>query len=366
MNKALTLALVLILPIYAWADNSGRDAKINQISAILEKSADTGEFSGSALFTSKNKILFEKSYGFSDRERGVLNSKKTRYLIASISKQYTATSIMLLVRDKKISLDDHLDRFFPLIPEDKKTITIRQLLSHSSGLGDIDELSQQDVNSLDPRVPDPVIAKFLQYPFAVSPGSYYYSNFAFCILARIIENISGKPLETFVHENLLGPAHLNHTTFEGEPVPDGADISYSYGAGMPKTRADQMEYDWFGYKGADGYIQSVREFQKWLHLLFLGHFLTDDERNEMTHPNVLAPYRDIPNNWYAFGWDVVVDPVTSKIKRVYHTGGADYAFASIAGYDLENDYFITVFANQNDETPTSDPLADVITTFAKD
>jgi CubicO group peptidase (beta-lactamase class C family) len=158
-------------------------------------------FSGVVLWKKGADTILGKGYGFADREKKQPMTLETVFDIGSITKPITAAAIWQLEAAKKLSTSDRLDRYFRKAPADKAAITIEQLLTHQSGLddlfgGDYDVVLRQWV-----------LEKAFAAKLLFNPGEKTrYSNSGYSILAMIIEDVSGKPYEQYVHENILGPA----------------------------------------------------------------------------------------------------------------------------------------------------------------
>ena len=172
-------------------------------------------FSGSVLVARGKEVLLRKGYGQADRRTHVPASPETAYNIASLDKQFIAAAVLRLEELGKLRTSDPLTRFFDFVPEEKKTITLHQLLSHTSGLRNEywDEhptLSREQFVRL-------VLA---EEPLESAPGTAWsYSNSAFIVLERVIELASGRPYEQFLHDELFVPVGM---AFSGFSLPRGS------------------------------------------------------------------------------------------------------------------------------------------------
>jgi D-alanyl-D-alanine carboxypeptidase len=180
------------------------------VMTVLKK----GPVAGMSIAIKKNeKILLQKGYGYADPELDAKCTPLTVYHIRSISKMFTAVSTLQLVEKGKINLDDTLKKFMPGFPEGD-SITIRQLLSHTSGIENYHgALWRNNYKGLDMPV-----AKWVDLikdqPLRFRPGSnYYYSNAGYDILAMIIEKVSGETYPEYIHAHIVVPAGLNQTGY---------------------------------------------------------------------------------------------------------------------------------------------------------
>jgi CubicO group peptidase (beta-lactamase class C family) len=177
------------------------------------------------------KVLLSKAYGMADLERAVPVTTQTAFNIGSVSKQFTAFAIQLLAADGKLSLDDDMRKYLPEWPDLKRTITIRHLLHHTSGLRDASNLlylagwRYDDVANTD----DLLTMLKQQRTLNFAPGAeHLYNNTGYVLLAAIVERVSGKPLGAFAKERIFDPLGMKHTRFltsHTELVPNRA-LSY--------------------------------------------------------------------------------------------------------------------------------------------
>ena len=165
--------------------------KIDNLTTI-DKKLTAREFSGVILVAQNDNIIFNKAYGLKNTQENGLNNINTVFDICSITKQFTAAAILKLSMENKVSVNDKLSKYFDAVPEDKKNITLHQLLTHSSGLvsdvgGDYDTVTEKDfLNKVfRSRLISPVGEKF------------NYSNIGYSLLGLIIEKASGMELRSF-------------------------------------------------------------------------------------------------------------------------------------------------------------------------
>lgn len=148
-------------------------------------------FSGVVAATRDDSILLRKGYGLADRERGVTFTSGTAIDIGSLAKQFTAAAILKLEAQGRCSTTDPIIRFFDRIPEDKRAITIHQLLTHTSGV-------VRDV-SIDGESREVVVRQILSMPLRLEPGARFaYSNAGYKLLAAIVEVVSGERFDVFI------------------------------------------------------------------------------------------------------------------------------------------------------------------------
>lgn len=235
-HPALLAALLITSPLAGWTaePSSALAAKApeQQVDALLAK-WNQPDMPGCAVEVIRDgKVLLRKGVGMADIEHGAPIQPSTEFHVASMSKQFTAFAIHLLAKDGKLSLDDDIRKHLPEMPDFGKTITIRHLLQHTSGLRDQwnllnmsgwrfdDVITQDDVLG--------VITRQRELNFA--PGQeHLYSNTGYTLLATIVQRVSGKPLPVFATERIFEPLGMQHTFFHeayGTLVP-GRALSYT-------------------------------------------------------------------------------------------------------------------------------------------
>ena len=186
-----------------------------KISALITKSVDLYRFSGSILVCKKGKIVFEKGYGYQDIQKKIQNTPNTIFQVGSMTKQFTAAVVLKLAEQQKLSLDDKISKYFPNIKRGAE-ITIKNLLTHTSGLSEIfrDPLFIKE-NKQIPISKEKLLSFFIDKPLYFNPGTQYaYCNSGYILLGLIIEKVSGKPYEQMVRDFILKPLKMTHSGFD--------------------------------------------------------------------------------------------------------------------------------------------------------
>ncbi|HWA57007.1 MAG TPA: serine hydrolase domain-containing protein, partial [Gemmatimonadales bacterium] len=233
--------------------------------SMLRALADSG-FSGVVLVGRDSTILWSGAYG-----RSVATGSS--FWIASITKSFTAATILELARTHRLSLDDSLPRFFPHLPADKRAITIRELLTHSAGLG-----ATYSGGGIAGR--DQAVAAILAQPLIYPPGDgYQYGDDDFELLAAIVEIVIGRPWSQSVQHLILDPAGLAATGFWC-PAPRTALRPV---AGPEGRSAPCVPDDW-GHKGANGMRSTALDLWRWSLALRGGGALDPATRTALLAP----------------------------------------------------------------------------------
>ncbi len=236
----------------------------SRVDAVFAELAKPGS-PGCALAVVKDgRIAYEKGYGLASVEHGVPITPKTVFDIGSTSKQITAASILLLVQDGKLSLDDDVHKHVPELPDYGVPVTIRHLLHHTSGLRDyINVMILGGINVEDWTTADDALAALVrQKTLDFRPGEEHsYSNSGYFLLSVIVERVSGKPLKDFAQERIFTPLGMTNTHYlddHTEVVP-GRASSY---APKPDGGFAVQSANW--EQTGDGAVQTtVEDLAKW-------------------------------------------------------------------------------------------------------
>ena len=192
--------------------------------------AKQGRFSGAVLIAKGDKILLRKGYGMANYELSVPNSPENVFRIGSITKMFTALSILQLEEKGLLKVSDPVAKYIPEIPQGWSEITIHQLLCHKSGIPIRDFTGAKYSDLGDPQHLENALKEYADKPLLNKPGEVLsYSNAGYILLGRVIEKVSGKTYEEYLNENILKPAGMTHTAFDHAPdVVEGRASGYRF------------------------------------------------------------------------------------------------------------------------------------------
>ena len=279
---ALTISVIAGITRSASQHAAGKandlEAKVDAyVKPLLEMKA----FNGSILIARKGQVLLSKGYGMANYELEVPNTPQTKFHIASISKTFTATAIMLLQERGSLQVSDPLTKYIPDYPNGDK-ITIHHLLTHTSGIPDVNAFHDYNAKSVFPQTPASLIELFKQSPLNAQPGERYgYSNSNYNLLAFIIEKVSGKSYGEFLRANIFDPLGMKDTAHDG------------YAAALIKNRAsgyvpagvdglDNAPYlDWTMKTGNGSLYSTVEDLYKWDRALYTEKILKKSSLDQM-------------------------------------------------------------------------------------
>ena len=289
------------------------------------------------------KVVFKKAYGIADLDSKAAIASSTDFNIASMTKQFTAYCTLMAQSQGKLSLDDRLVRFFPdFSPKVAGAVTVRNLLTHSSGVADhYDHVDKSRYTEFSDKDVLPAIRSVDSTYFP--PGSAYrYSNTAFCLLSLILEQVSGKPFPEFVRDYVLEPLKMDHSVVlhRGAVIPDRA-IGYDLENSGFKV-ADAKQSLFFSTMGDGGLYTSIDDYLKWLLAIQSGKGLDARLIKEAQSPQfAIDPKRDVA---YGFGWFVAG---SGDDRLVYHPG-SNGGFRTIVLLKPSREYAVVIFSNRSD------------------
>ena len=331
-----------------------------QIDAILEQDYGRAEAPGaSVLVALDGKVLYRKGFGLANLEERTPVTTATNFRLASVTKQFTATAVLLLAERGKLSLDDPLTRFFPGFAKAAHEVKVRHLLGHTSGLLDYEDLIPPGttVPLRDKDVLD-LVGKEDRLYFA--PGSQFrYSNTGYALLALIVEKVSGQSFAQFLAKNIFDPLGMADTVAfeEGISRVERRAYGYSEKSGARDGRYERTDQSLTSSVLGDGGIySSVEDLWPWDQALY-GTRLLPAETLAMAS-RAGSPTSDQPGSGYGYGWYVATHRGTRKIWHYGETIG----FSTYLARYPDKRLTIILLTNRNDNFlgPTVDRIADVI------
>ena len=260
----------------------------------------TGQVPGaSVLVLEGGDAVFQRSYGLADLEAGVASSPATNYRLASVSKQFTAASVLLLVEDGVLTLDDRVRRWLPTLPVAAEGITLRHLLSHTSGLVDYEDLLPPDQAH---QIHDADVLRLLEREdrlyFPVG-SDYRYSNSGYALLALVVERASGQRFAAFLQARIFSPLGMTATLAREDEGPPVTDRAFGYTrVGDRWERTDQSTTS--AVLGDGGIYSSITDLAKWDAAWYDDRLLSAPSRARAVQASTATPEPDVAH--YGFGW----------------------------------------------------------------
>jgi CubicO group peptidase (beta-lactamase class C family) len=303
----------------------GADLDAKRIDAVFAKLPKDGPGCAVGIYD-RGKPVMLKGYGFANLEHRVAIGPDTVFNIGSVSKQFTAMSAIMLAEQGKLSLDDDIRKFLPEMPDYGTTITIRQLINHTSGIRNyFDVLFVKGLSQRDPVTPDEtyaLIAGLSKLQFA--PGSRErYSNSGYFLLGRIVERVSGMSLARFEEQNIFAPLGMTRTHVHDDSGAIVRDRAYGYlqnPKGGFRAVSNQIETT-----GDGAVFTTVRDLAQWDADFYHGKVWRPAIKAEMLRVNTLTngqPVESEPGVVYAGGLNL---GERRGLKFISH-GGKDLGF----------------------------------------
>jgi CubicO group peptidase (beta-lactamase class C family) len=300
------------------------------------------------------KVIYSRAYGLADVESKTPASTSTNYRLASVTKQFTATAILILVDQGKLSLDSRLTDVLPGAPRYARDVRIRHLLNHTSGLVDYEDFvpDTQTVQVLDADVLK-LLSKIDSMYFPAG-AKFRYSNSGFALLALVVEAVSGQPFAIFLKKNIFEPLGMNHTV----AFQNGISTVDNRAFGCSQTdqgfiRTDQSNTS--AVLGDGGIYSSVEDLFKWDQDLSANHLISASLRRQSFTPGVL---NDGTQTKYGYGW--YIEPY-KNLSSVYHTGSTrGFRNAILRLPDLHLTVIVLTNRNEGEPIELARKIADLV------
>jgi CubicO group peptidase (beta-lactamase class C family) len=324
----IRLYLVLLATLLATACSSPDasppdtpEGRAQAVDAIVEDMMEGSDVPGvSVAIVHHGDVVYQPSYGVADRTTEQPATDSTMYQLASATKIIAGTAVMMLVEEGQIALDDRVHAHLPELPDAWRGVTVRQAMSHTSGLPGLIDPQTGDLRG--GSTMDEAWEAVQQQPLAdTSTTTWRYNQTGFEIVRRIVERVSGQAWEAFAQQRIFDPAGMRSTFFLGQPVPDSARLATPY-------RADFAAFDFteayeYYIPTAAGLFSTSSDLARFATALTGDQLLDADARATMWTP---VPFDDSTIDaiqGYGIGW--TVDAQDGR-RRVWHSGGGKALF----------------------------------------
>lgn len=348
---------ILVLLLVTCTCQLQAQTKAARLDSIFTALYNSGQFSGNVLIAENGKPVYQQSFGMADQDKQLPINENTRFLLASVSKQFTAMGIVLLKEAGKLNFDDELVKYIPELPY--PGLTIRQVLNHTSGLPDYDPLMQQHWDKSKFATNEDMLKMLVQYhPDAFFPPGqkYLYSNTGYALLAIVIERLSGLSFTDYMEQKVFKPLGMAHTiiyTRRARPriVSDYA-FGYVYQDSLRAFVLPDVHPQWKttlwedGIYGEDGVNTTTGDLLRWDQAVYDRQLIAAGDWTAILTPG--TPTEGTSD--YGFGWHI-------KSRIAYHSGGWP-------GYIAYNEQHLdknqTIIILRNKFTPNTRMPIDVI------
>lgn len=321
---------------------------VDRMDQVVRSYSDNHQFMGSVLVAQGDKIVFEKSYGDANLEWNIPDDSSTKFRIGSMTKQFTAASILLLEERGKLSTDDYVKKYMPDAPASWEKITIYNLLTHTSGIPSFTSFPDYHASEATPATPKSLVDRFRDKPLDFQPGEKWsYSNSGYVLLGYLLEKISGQSYSNFVTENIFKPLAMKDSGYDSnsaviahratgyEPSPNGPVNSGYIDMTIPFS--------------AGALYSTTHDLLLWEQALYGGKILSAASLKKMT-----TPYKE------NYGCGLMIS--TTKGHLQYAHGGGIEGFNTEMAYYPNDKLTVIVLANLNGGAPgdIAGKLAEVV------
>jgi CubicO group peptidase (beta-lactamase class C family) len=341
LRSRVASGLILVSTLLICVACAGGGQRVDAVAAIdALMQAYQGEVPGASVLVLRDgQAVVRKSYGLANLQQRNMATPATNYRLASVTKQFTAAAVLLLVEDGRLDLDDHLRQWLPSLPASNEAITLRHLLTHTSGLIDYEEVMPAD-QATQLRDRDVLALQEGQDRLYFAPGSHYrYSNGGYSLLALIVEKASGQTFPQFLHERIFAPLGMNHTLAY---VTEGPAIAHrAYGYSLIDGRWDRTDQSMTSAVLGDGGIySSIDDLARWDAALYDNRLLSDESRTAAFTPWTATDDGDIA---YGYGWRITGE-------SLWHSGET-LGFRNVIVRYPRRHLTVIVLSNRDDPEP---------------
>jgi len=332
----LVLAFAGRSPIASADDTTGKPAKIDK---LMQEYTDCCQFTGTVLVAEHDKVIFEKGYGYADREWKIENKPDVKFRIGSITKQFTSMLVLQQVAKGTIKLDAHLSDYLPYYRKDTGSrVTIHQLLNHTSGIPSYtDDAKFFDDVSRNYYAVDDFVKKYCSGDLSFEPGSkFHYNNSGYFLLGAILEHVTGKTYEALLKENILIPAGMSDTGYDhsAEILPRRASGYQQELGGVENAPYLDMSLPY----SAGSLYSTVEDLHKWDQALYTDKLVSKELKQKAFTPGLED---------YGYGWDIKTIPAGEPgagQTSISHGGGIN-GFNTLEVRLTGDHDFIAIFNN---------------------
>jgi len=293
--KNLCIAFGLLLLVILVTCKPPSKSEASSIRQYLQENHPN--FSGAILATRDDRIILKQGFGMADYEKEIANTTHTQFLIASMTKQFTAMGIIILQERGRLNVNDPICQYIRDCPEAWETITIHQLLTHTAGIPD--RLPYSEPVSFE-WTPDEVVATFENEALEFTPGTQYdYCNPCYILLGQIIVQASGETYASFMAENIFEPLGMPNSGYDpvGQAFDHPANGYFIHNGEMIPSTIDNTSVAY----SAGGLHASVEDLYIWDQALYTEQLVSWESLEAIFHPYIPVPFEEYGGD-YGYGW----------------------------------------------------------------
>ena len=340
------VGLALILSSSLLSQSGSRSELLARIDESVDTAMERDHIVGTSIGVRKSgEVIVAKGYGYADLENDVRATEHTVYRIGSITKQFTAASIMKLVEAGELSLDDELTKFLPDYPAAGHKITIDRLLNHTSGIKGYTEMEAFSEVMRDDLSQAELIALFSAEPFEFAPGEkYQYNNSAYYLLGVLIEKVTGQTYEGYLHENIWEPLGMLESHYlDNSPIVRNRADGYEFRQGRV-VNDDPLSMRLPYSAGSLG--SSVSDLFAWQAALLSNRVVSESSYERMITPGTLNSGKKL-----TYGYGLSIGEMEGH-RKISHGGGIN-GFRTHLSYYPDDDLTVIVLSNTGSANPAA-------------
>ncbi len=338
--RAVPLLLATTVTSAALAQVSATPAlDIARMEQIVQSYVASNDFMGSVLVAKGNEVLLNKSYGSANLDWNIPNAANTKFRIGSLTKQFTAASVLLLEERGKLNVEDLVSKYLPEAPATWEKITIHHVLTHTAGLPNYTAVPEFAEAVRQVKTPQQLLALFKDKPLEFAPGeNFKYSNSGYVLLGYLIEKITGQSYAQFVQENIFTPLSMKDSGYDSSIAinPRHATGYTHQGAQFSAATYVDMTTPY----AAGSLYSTTEDLLRWEQGLFGGKLLKPESLAKMTTPS---------KQQYAYG---LVVATKDNIRSISH-GGAINGFNTNVAYYPQSQLTFIALSNVQGSAPDS-------------
>jgi CubicO group peptidase (beta-lactamase class C family) len=317
---------------------SAQDAEMKaRLEQVANSYTPNHVFMGTVLVVRGSDVLLNKGYGMASLEWQIPNEPDAKFRLGSLTKQFTATLVLMLEQDGKLSVNDPVSKYLPDAPKAWEKITLGNLLGHTSGIPNFTSFKEFGPWGMTPHTWDEEFAFFKDKPLDFEPGSKFaYSNSNYEVLGGVIEKVSGTKYGDLLKERIFEPLGMKDSGLDADDLvlAKRAEGYVPGPKGPAVTRSESMTVPW----AAGSIYSTTGDLLKWERGLFGGKLINADELKKMTTPG---------QGGYGFGLFIATE---GGVRIISHGGGIE-GFNTQLTYAPEKDICVVVLGNINGGAP---------------
>ncbi len=340
-----TSVLVCVTALAQTTDNAAVKLRLAEVAKSY--TADNA-FMGTVLVAEGDHILLDQGYGMADLEWNIPNSPEAKFRLGSLTKQFTATLVLLLQQDGKLHIEDPVGKYLPDAPKSWEKITLANLLGHTSGIPNFTSDKEFGTWGMSKHTTAELIAFFRDKPLEFEPGSKFaYSNSNYEVLGAVIEKVSGENYGDLLRKRIFDPLAMHDTGLDTDELilPKRAQGYRPSQDGLVHARSESMTVPW----AAGAIYSTTGDLLRWERALFGGKVLSDASLAAMTTPG---------KGDYGLG---LIVSQQNGVKVIQHGGGIE-GFNTQLAYVPDRKITVVVLSNVNGSAPGAmgEQLLDVV------